>query len=164
MRATQDGRDDPIVGLAGSNEAIDGQPMGNATVSGYLQCPFASDLVAYQFTQAFPSGFTAWNTGGGNSLSVSVANGTCPNYCGVTVADGFVPFAQVEVEYTAGYEVILADGDAQTGATGGPLTVPLTVQLTTPDPQPKFADKTVVFTLKSAAGHAWSGIRGCSSS
>ena len=28
IRATQDGRDDPIVGLAGSNEAIDGQPMG----------------------------------------------------------------------------------------------------------------------------------------
>jgi hypothetical protein len=141
---------DPLVDFS-----IDGQAMGSSVVPGYVECPFAKDLIAYTFTQSFANGFAGWNSSGTQSLSVTVANGTCPNYCGVTMADGlnpFVPMAQVDVEYTAGYEVVLAGGDAQVGATGGPLELPLSVQLTTPDPQPKFEGKTVVFTVKSAAG------------
>src|SRR5205085_8227325 len=77
--------------------------MGSTVVSGYLQCPFASDLIAHMFTQSFANGSSAWNSNGPQSFAMTVAHGTCPNYCGVTVADGLVPMALVDVEYTAGY-------------------------------------------------------------
>ena len=63
----------------------------------------------------------AADTSGSNTFSISVANGTCPNYCGVTVLDTPNGVARVDVEYTPGYEVLLAAGDGQTGATAGPL-------------------------------------------
>lgn len=91
MRASGDSNPAVTVSIGGE------QIGGTNVVAGYYACPTVADLTPYPFDQPFPDGFAAFEMSGSNAMSVTVAGGTCPSWCGVTTEDD--AFVTVELTY-----------------------------------------------------------------